>query len=75
MSEAEFKIESMQRTPDYSQVMRHVKMAETTCKHEIFAEWCSICKYVGKSSAKQMLLERNLGLVENWLKWPKSLRK
>jgi hypothetical protein len=51
------------------------KMAETTCIHEIFAEWCSICKYEGESSAKQMLLERNLKIVENILKWPSRLKK
>lgn len=47
----------------------------TTCIHEIFAEWCSICKYKGETSVKQLLRERNIELVENWLKWPNRLQK
>lgn len=52
-----------------------MKTQSTTCIHEIFAEWCSICKYEGESSVKQLLKERNLEIVENLLTWPPTLKK
>lgn len=45
-------------------------LGDTTCKHDIFIEWCHLCKYEGKDSVKSMILEENLKIVETILSWP-----
>jgi len=47
---------------------------QTTCIHDIFAEWCSICKHVPETSVKQLVLEDNIEIVENILSWNPDIR-
>lgn len=39
------------------------------CKHDIIAEWCHTCKHLNTPSIRQVLLQENLEIMENLLKW------